>query len=89
MELDQKVHGSLRFDGTNLPTDYLLQLSSAQLETEDFFSRVRLELVFDQINPILLLMIGIPTHLVDDPSQEQRLLLENGELRLNGQPMQL
>lgn len=89
MELDQKVRGSLSFDGTNLPTDYLLQLSSAQLETEDFFSRVRLELVFDQINPILLLMMGIPTHMVDDPSQEQHLLLENGELRLNGQLMQL
>lgn len=89
MELDQKVRGSLSFDGTNLPTDYLLQLSSAQLETEDFFSRVRLELVFDQINPILLLMMGVPTHMVDDPSQEQHLLLENGELRLNGQLMQL
>ncbi|MBE0505529.1 MAG: DUF945 family protein [Marinospirillum sp.] len=89
MEFDQKVHGSLSFDGTNLPTDYLLQLSLGQLGTEDFFSRVRLELVFDQINPILLLMLGIPPYMVDNPDQEQHLLLENGELRLNGQLMPL
>lgn len=85
MELDQKVQGSLSFDGTNLPTDYLLQLSSAQLDTADFFNRVRLELIFDQINPVLLMMIGLPPYMVEDPSQEQHLLLENGELKLNGQ----
>lgn len=89
MELDQKVHGSLGFDGTNLPSDYLLQLSSAQLDGEDFFNRVRLELTFDQINPVLLLMMGIPPSMIEDPAQEQHLLLENGELKLNGQLLPL
>lgn len=89
MELDQKVHGSLGFDGTNLPSDYLLQLSSAQLDAADFFNRVRLELTFDQINPVLLLMMGIPPSMIEDPAQEQHLLLENGELKLNGQLLPL
>lgn len=84
-EISQKAEGSVRFDGRNLPSSYLNRLSSGEISDDEFASRVRLELLFDRINPDLLLLVGIPPFLQDESADQQRLVWEAGELRLNGQ----
>ncbi|SFX19864.1 DUF945 family protein [Marinospirillum alkaliphilum] len=83
--VDQKAVGELAFDGRNLPVSYLQQMGEGQLDPEDLFNRIRLELTFDQIHPGLLMMVGIPPFMVDPTQPEQKLVMENGEVRLNGQ----
>ena len=85
LEIKQKAEGSLRFDGQNLPTDYLNRLSSGEIAEDDLISRVRFELLFDKINPELLMLVGIPAFLQDESAEQQSLVWERGELRLNGQ----
>jgi|GEM_PF-1831261 len=85
LEINQKAEGSLRFDGRNLPSEYLNRLSSGEIAEDDFMSRVRLELLFDKINSELLMLVGIPPFLQDESAEQQSLVWEGGELRLNGQ----
>ncbi|SFC19479.1 protein of unknown function [Marinospirillum celere] len=83
-EINQKAEGSARFDGRNLPSSYLNRLTSGEISEEDFASRVRVELLFDKINPDLLLLVGIPPFLQDESADQQSLVWEAGEVRLNG-----
>lgn len=81
---EQKTTGKLSFDGNNLPTNYLQQVESGGLDADDPINRTRLELNFSQLNPGLLMMIGIPTSMLNTDQAAQQLVFENGMLKLNG-----
>lgn len=81
---EQKTTGKLSFDGRNLPTSYLQQIESGGLDADDPINRTRLELNFSQLNPGLLMMIGIPTSMLNTDQAAQQLVFENGMLKLNG-----
>lgn len=83
--ISQKAQGSARFDGRHLPTDYLHRVARGEISEEDFAKRFRLELLFDQINPELLMLVGIPPFMLDSSAAKQSLVWEAGELRLNGE----
>lgn len=85
IEVSQGAEGSLQFDGTNLPDDYLNRLSRGEIAEDDFIQRFKLELLVDQIDPDLLLLVGIPAFLQDESKAQQRITWQAGELRLNGQ----
>lgn len=85
VELSQQAEGSIGFDGRNLPTEYLNRISSGEIAEDDLMSRVRVEFLFDKINPELLMLVGIPPFLQDESAAQQSLIWEAGELRLNGQ----
>lgn len=84
-QLEQKATGKLSFDGNNLPLNYLLQLEEGRLTTDDPISRARLELNFSKLEPGLLMLVGIPLDLLDPDAEQQQLLFEANELKLNGQ----
>lgn len=81
---EQQATGKLSFDGSNLPLSYLLQLEEGSLDAEDPISRTRLELNFSKLDSGLLMMKGIPLHMLDPDADEQQLIFEAGELTLNG-----
>ena len=83
-KFEQQATGRLSFDGTNLPLNYLQQLEEGRLASEDATNRIRLELNLSKLEPALLLMAGIPTSFLDLDSEEQKLVFEAGELKLNG-----
>lgn len=87
--LQQKTTGKLNFDGNNLPLSYLQQIDAGSLEFADLINRTRLELNFSKLDPGLLMMIGIPTSMLNANQAEQTLIFEAGELKLNGNPIPL
>ncbi|NLW04332.1 MAG: YdgA family protein [Pseudomonadaceae bacterium] len=82
--LEQKTTGKLSFDGRNLPLNYLQQVESGRLDSNDLINRTRLELNFSQLDPGILMMLGISTAVLNPDQAEQKLVFEAGELRLNG-----
>ncbi|WP_114417708.1 DUF945 family protein [Marinospirillum perlucidum] len=85
--IQQMAEGELKFDGRNLPTDYLARLSAGELPPEDFASRVSLQLLMDEVDPNLMRLVGLPTSLLDEEADQQMLSWEKGQLRLNDQPL--
>ncbi|WP_404416824.1 DUF945 family protein [Marinospirillum sp.] len=84
VEMTQKAEGSVSFDGRNLPSRYLNRLSDGEIAEDDLMSRMRVELLFDKINPELLRLVGIPPFLQDESAEQQSVVWEGGELRMNG-----
>ena len=81
---EQQATGELSFDGTNLPINYLQQLEEGRLDSDDALGRIRLELNFSKIEPGLLMLVGIPPSMLNPEADEQKLVFEAGELKLNG-----
>jgi len=82
---EQEARGELSFDGTNLPINYLQQLGEGGVASDDLIGRTRLELNFNKIDPGLLMLVGIPPSMLDSEADEQKLVFEAGELKLNNQ----
>jgi hypothetical protein len=84
IEITQQAEGSISFDGRNLPSQYLSRVSDGEIAEDDVMSRMRVELLFDKINPELLRLVGIPPFLQDESAEQQSVVWEGGELRMNG-----
>ena len=82
--LEQQTTGKLSFDGRNLPISYLQQIEKGRLDSNDLIKRTRLELNFSRLDQGLLMMLVIPSSVLNPDQAEQKLVFEAGELRLNG-----
>ena len=84
IKFNQQAKGRLGFDGSNLPLNYLDQLEEGSLDQEDPINRIKLELSLNKLDPGLLMMLGLPASLLNQDEDEQVLVFEAGELKLNG-----
>lgn len=82
-----QAEGSLGFDGTNLPTDYLRQLEEGAVAVADLVQRLVVEINFNLADDSLLMFLGLPEGLLNPDLEHQSLVFVNGQLNLNGQPI--